>query len=266
MKGHASTHTVANRVRALKAFFAWLGKKRYTEGDLLRELKMPKTMDQVIEPLNEEYIKKMFSGIDANTVLGARNSALVSLMLDTGLRLSEAAYLEESDVHLEDRYVKVLGKGGKERIVAFGVACQRAMLHYAHHFRVEPSHNGVSSFFLTIDGYPLSPEAIKSYFKRLSKAVGIPRLHPHLLRHTYATSFLLNGGDVFLLKQNLGHSTLIMVQNYLHIASTRAAIRSQEFSPLDRFNLKDSRRYKHGIDRGSIEGNIYSKPRRRRSR
>jgi len=257
MKGHTSTHTVANRVRALKAFFAWLGKKGYTGGDLLRELKMPKTVDQVIEPLNEEDIKKMFSGINANTVLGARNSALVSLMLDTGLRLSEAAYLEDSDVHLEDRYVKVLGKGGRERIVAFGVACQRAMLHY-HHFRVNPSHNGVSSFFLTIDGYPLSPYAIKSFFRRLSKAVGIPRLHPHLLRHTYATSFLLNGGDVFLLKQNLGHSTLIMVQNYLHIASTRAAIRSQEFSPLDRFNLKDSRRYKHGIDRTDMDGKIYS--------
>ena len=265
-KGHASTHTVANRVRALKAFFAWLGKKGYTKGDLLRELKMPRTVDRVIEPLNEEDIGKMFSGIDANTVLGARNSALVSLMLDTGLRLSETAYLEESDVHLEDRYVKVLGKGGKERIVAFGVACQRAMLHYYHHFRVEPSHSGVSCFFLTIDGYPLSPDAIKSYFRRLSKAVGIPRLHPHLLRHTYATSFLLNGGDVFLLKQNLGHSTLVMVENYLHIASTRAAIRSQEFSPLDRFNLKGSRRYKHGFDRGSVDGNIYSKPRRRRPR
>jgi len=258
MKGRASTHTVADRVRALKAFFAWLGKKGYTDGDLLRELKMPKTVDQVIEPLNEEDIRKVFSGINANTLLGARNSALVSLMLDTGLRLSEAAYLEGSDVHLEDRYVKVLGKGGKERIVAFGVACQRAMLHYSHHFRVDPSHNRVTSFFLTIDGYPLSPYAIKSFFRCLSKAVEIPRLHPHLLRHTYATSFLLNGGDVFMLKQNLGHSTLVMVEAYLHLASRRAAIRSQEFSPLDRFNPKDSRRYKHGIDRTDMDGKIYS--------
>ncbi|NQW22494.1 MAG: tyrosine-type recombinase/integrase [SAR202 cluster bacterium] len=265
IKGHTSTHTVANRVRALKAFFAWLGKKGYTVGDLLRELKMPKTVDQVIEPLNEEDIGKIFSGINANTLLGARNCALVSLMLDTGLRLSEVAYLEESDVHLEDRYVKVLGKGGKERIVAFGVACQRAMLHYCHHFRVDPSHNGVSTFFLTIDGYPLSPYAIKSFFRRLSKAVGISRLHPHLLRHTYATSFILNGGDIFLLKQNLGHSTLVMVQNYLHIASRRAAIQSQEFSPLDRFNLKDSRRYKHGMDRSNMDGKIYSNAGRQRS-
>ena len=125
-----STHTVANRVRALKAFFAWLGRKGYTADDLLRGVRPPRTIQRVIEPLSGEEIEKMFSGIDANTVLGARNCALVSLMLDTGLRLSEAAYLEEPDVHLEDRYVKVLGKGGKERIVAFGVACQRAILHY----------------------------------------------------------------------------------------------------------------------------------------
>ena len=266
MNGRASTHTVANRVRALKAFFAWLGKKGYTKGDLLRELKMPKTVDQVIEPLNEEEINKMFSGIDANTLLGARNSALVSLMLDTGLRLSEVAYLEESDVHLEDRYLKVLGKGGKERIVAFGVDCQRAILHYYHDFRVEPAHTGVTTFFLTIDGYPWSPPAIKSFFKRFSKAVGLPRLHPHLLRHTYATKFIVNGGDFFILKLNLGHSTLVMVENYLHLASRQAAVQSQEFSPLDSFNVKYSRRYKHGFDRGNPDGKIYSKPRRRRSR
>ena len=205
-----------------------------------------------------EEIKKIFSGINANTTLGARNTALLSLMLDTGLRLSETANLSEADVHLEEHYVKVLGKGGKERIVSFGVACQRAILHYYHHFRVVPAHNRVGTFFLTIDGYPLSSDGIKSYVTRLSKSVGIPRLHPHLLRHTYATWFLLNGGDIFLLKQNLGHSTLVMVQHYLHIASRRAAVQSQAFSPLDRFNVKDSRRFKHGFDRESNTGQIYS--------
>ncbi len=201
IKGRMSTHTVANRVRALKSFFAWLARQGYTRDDLLKNLRPPRTVQQVIEPLNEEEIEKMFSGIDANTVLGARNSALVSLMLDTGLRLSEVSSLEESDVHLEQRYVKVLGKGGKERIVALGASCQRAILHYYYHFRVDPAHAGVSTFFLTNDGYQLSPYAIKSYFRRLSVSVGLPRLHPHLLRHTYATKFLLNGGDRFILKE-----------------------------------------------------------------
>ena len=258
INGKLSSHTVANRVRALKAFFAWLDRKGYTRKNLLKELRSPKTVDRVIEPLSKEEVEKIFSGINSNTAMGARNSALVSLMLDTGLRLSEAAYLEEADLHLEERYVKVMGKGGKERIVAFGVACQRAILHYYHHFRVTPAHGGVSAFFLTIDGYQIMPEGIKSYIKRLANSVGIQRLHPHLLRHTYATSFLLNGGDVFLLQQNLGHSTLVMVQHSVHIASRRAAIQSRGFSPLDKFNVKDSRRYRHGLDRGSVDGRIYS--------
>lgn len=81
---------------------------------------------------------------------------------------------------------------------------------------------------------------------RLAKIARVPRLHPHLLRHTYSTSFLLNGGDVFLLKQNLGHTTLTMVEHYRHIASRQAAILSQTFSPLDRMDLKELRRHRNG--------------------
>ena len=167
---------------------------------------------------------------------------MITLFLDGGLRLSELINLRTGDVHLEQRYVKVMGKGSKERMVPFGAACQKALLHYYHHFRVEPAHAGVDSFFLTLDGYPLTETAIKSLMVRLAKASGIPRLHAHLLRHTYATCFLMNGGDVFLLKQNLGHSTLAMVEVYRHIASREAALLSEPFSPLDRMNLKEMRR------------------------
>ena len=83
--------------------------------------------------------------INTSTVLGTRNAALVSLMLDTGLRLSETAGLAVDDVHLDDRYVKVLGKGSKERIVAFGAACQRSLVNYYMHFRTEPAHDLIAT-------------------------------------------------------------------------------------------------------------------------
>ena len=92
--------------------------------------------------------------MNPNTALGARNTALYSLMLDTGLRLSEVATLQEADVHIEERYAKVMGKGSKERIVAFGVTCQRSLLHYYHHFRPQPVHPGVETFFLS--GFPVT--------------------------------------------------------------------------------------------------------------
>lgn len=255
--GAMSTYSVANRVRALKGFFSWLHLKGYTNEYLLKDIKEPKTKEQVIEPLTTDEIDRVFSAINPNTTLGARNTAIVCLMLDSGLRLSEVSQLKEHDVHFEDRYVKILGKGNKERIVAFGVSCQRALLHYYHHFRVAPAHSNVDTFLLTIDGHPMDSDAISSMMDRLAVSSGVRRLHCHLWRHTYATQFLLNGGDVFLLKQNLGHTTLVMVQNYVHVASRTAAVRSQSFSPLDRLNIKDSRRFRHSFNRDNMNGHIY---------
>jgi len=237
-----STHTISNRVRALRAFYSWLAQKGYTETNLLADLRPPRTPPTVIEPLTPIEVDSLFKCINQNTALGARNGAILALFLDTGLRLSEVANLKESDVHLDQRYVKVMGKGGKERIVPLGTTCQKSLLHYYHHFRPDPAHTSVDSFFLSLDGYPMAPDAISSMMDRLAVTSGVKRLHPHLLRHTYATSFLLNGGDVFLLKQNLGHSTLAMVEHYRHIASRQAALLSETFSPLDRMNLKELQR------------------------
>ena len=130
--GLMSSHTVYHRVKALRSFFAWLGKKGYTDGNALAELKQPKTTRLIIEPLTKEEIGKVFAAINADTSLGARNAALISLMLDTGLRVSEVADLKGGDVHLEAQYVKVMGKGSKERLVSFGTTCQRALLDYQY--------------------------------------------------------------------------------------------------------------------------------------
>ena len=255
--GPVSSHTLNNRVRALRAFFAWLHRRGYTEEHRLQDLRPPKVVQKVIEPLTEEEIQRIFASIDPNTVLGARNAAIYSLMLDSGLRISEVSCLKEKDVHLEERYVKVLGKGNKERIVAFGATCQRRLIDYSYLFRVQPFHPREDAFFLSIDGYHLAPDALRSLTERLSKASGVPRLHPHLMRHTYATQFLLNGGNVFLLKQNLGHTTLTMVEHYVHIASQKAALKSQELSPLDKLDVGGARRYRHRFNPENGKGSIY---------
>ena len=95
-------------------------------------------------------------------------------MLDTGLRLSEVVTLKTEDAHLEDRYLKVLGKGNKERIVAFGASCQRALIHYAYHNRFEADPSSDDVFFLSIDGYPMNREALKSVVKRISELAASP--------------------------------------------------------------------------------------------
>ena len=234
LKGLASKDTVNNRVRALKAFFSWMVGERHTKRHQMERLKVPSTTKKVIEILTDEEIGRIYQTVDPNTLPGARLTAIFSLMLDTGLRLSEVVSLRSRDVHLEDRYVKVLGKGNKERLVAFGNSCRRSLVHYADHFRVADDGLEVEEFFLCFDGRPMTGDALRSLVKRLSNASGVPRMHPHLLRHTYATRFLLNGGDSLLLQQNLGHTTLTMVQNYIHLKNRLASLASQQFSPLDR--------------------------------
>jgi len=252
-----SKNTVANRVRAIRGFFSWLAAEGYTEEHVLAGLKPPRVAKTIVEPLTPQEVEKLFGNVNQNTALGARNAAILALFLDTGLRLSEVANLKEYDVHLEQRYVKVLGKGSKERIVPLGIDCQKMLLNYCYYFRPAVAHQGVEEFFLSLEGYPITGKAIRSLIKRLSKSAGVPRLHAHLFRHTYATRFLLNGGDVFLLKQNLGHSTLAMVEHYRHIASREAALMSETFSPLDRMNLKELRRNRRNGGSHNERGTVY---------
>ena len=255
--GKASSHTVNNRVRALRAFFNWLYRQGYTDTHRLENVKPPKVRQKEIEILTDEEIERILASVNPNTAMGARNTAIYSLMLDTGLRLSEAVTLKYKDVNLGSRYVRVLGKGDKERIVAFGANCQKALNNYAQKFRFENEGMESDAFFLCIDGYSMTADALRSLVERLSKAARIPRLHPHLMRHTYATRFLLNGGNVFLLQQNLGHTTLTMVQKYLHVANRMAAQVSQDFSPLDRVELRAIKRAGHRFNGDGWQGQIY---------
>ena len=133
LRGLASSHTVNNRVRDLRSFFNWLYYEGYSEEHRLARVRPPKAQRKVIDILTDEEIGKIYRAIDPHRPLGARSTAMISLMLDTGLRLSEIVTLKYRDVHLDVQYVKMLGKGDKERIIAFGTNCQRALANYAQH-------------------------------------------------------------------------------------------------------------------------------------
>ena len=268
-RGFASSTTVNNRVRALRAFFSWLHSQGYTKEHRLEHMKPPKFTKKVKDILTGDEIDRILRSMNQDTVLGARNTAMVTLMLDTGLRLAEVVRLEPENVHLEDRYLKVLGKGNKERVVAFGANCQRTLIHYDYHYRFEADSSSADAFFLSIDGYPMQKEALKSIMRRLADTSGVPRLHAHLLRHTYATQFLIHGGDPFLLKQNLGHTTWAMVEQYIHLADQHRALMGQRSSPLDNLKVAKSGRSRHRFNFEDARGRVYpnaGKPRSKRKK
>ncbi|MDI6815330.1 MAG: tyrosine-type recombinase/integrase, partial [Dehalococcoidales bacterium] len=240
-QGKLQPISIQTYIRALRAFFNWLYKEGYTEENRLAKLKPPKAPTKVVEILTQEEINRVLGSIESNTASGARNYAILILLLDTGLRCSEMRNMQLQDVNIEGGYLKVMGKGGKERIVPFGASVQKALLRYSLHFRPEPFSLSIQNFFLTLDGKPMTKNSIKMLFQRIAKKSGVKRLHPHLCRHTFATNYLINGGDVFSLQQILGHTTLEMVRRYVTLASAHVTVQHRKFSPMDRISLSRSR-------------------------
>jgi integrase/recombinase XerC/integrase/recombinase XerD len=243
-----SPYSVQGKVRALKAFSSWLFNEGYTGENILQTLKVPKAPLNLIEPLTDKEIEKLIGYQNPLTAIGSRNIAILILLLDSGLRVSELCGLKYEDAHVEEGYLKVFVKGAKERIVPIGALSQKMVWRYVFHFRPEPQTLNDDYLFLTLDGKPLLVNAVKLLLNRWGKKAGVSRLHAHLCRHTYATNFLChNCGDVFRLQQILGHTTLEMVRKYVHYASDQALMNGRIASPVDYMGIRNLRSYK--IDR-----------------
>jgi site-specific recombinase XerD len=134
-----SPYTVQGKVRALKAFASWLFNESYTTDHVLYNLKMLKAPQNIIEPLTATEIDRLLKIQNPLTALGCRNIAILVLLLDTGLRVSELCGLRSDDAHIEEGYLKVMGKGSKERVVPIGGLAQKMLWRFIIHFRPEDS-------------------------------------------------------------------------------------------------------------------------------
>lgn len=233
-----STATIHAHVRTLRAFISWLTREGLVGADIAKDIKPPKVMKKVVSTLSDEEIREIFKTFSPTNPSALRNETIVMLLLDTGLRLGELIDLRMVDVHMSEGYMKVLGKGNRERIVPIGANAQKALQRYLFRYRSRYAEVKDDSVFLSIHGKPLSVNSMKLMFARLAKSTGVSRLHAHLCRHTFATRFLVNGGDVFTLQQILGHSSLEMVRNYVNLASSHIAVQHRKYSPLDHMNLR----------------------------
>lgn len=230
-----SSVSVQSYVRSLKAFLSWLFSFDILTVDISSKLKLPKARSDVISVLTGEEINRLFSSLDSSDkLLSLRNKVIVSLMLDSGLRLDEIVTLNKSNVFLDDRYIIVYGKGSKSRYVSFGNISFGFLLSYMTQVvPFLPFDNLLFSYAEDNSYKPMTRDTIKNLFRKLKDKANIPRLYPHLLRHTFATRYLENGGDIFSLQALLGHSSLDMVKKYLHLSKSRIIRDFSRFSPLD---------------------------------
>ena len=237
-KGGLSPHTIHGYVRVIKAFGAWLEEEGFTNKHPFLRLKRPKLPQSMIQILSDEEIKNILDCINPKSFLGARIRTVVLLLLDTGIRASELIGLTMGNTDVNAGTIKVVGKGNKERIVPMGATTKKALLRYMVTWRPEPVFDDIDQVILSVDGTPLTYCALGHMIKRVGEKAGVPRLHAHLFRHTFAVRYLMNGGDVMTLRLILGHATLDVTQMYMHLAESHIKIQHHKFSPVDRLRIR----------------------------
>jgi site-specific recombinase XerD len=226
----ATMTTVSDYYRTLRGFFNWLEREDLLRDNPFARIRPPRVDQKVIQALTPPEIQRLFDLCSGRTTLDVRNKAILSVMIDTGLRVSELACLSLGDLDLDTGSILVRhGKGGKQRVVHVGASAQKALWKYIAVHRKSDSDR----LFINRNGDPLDVVGVKILIRRLGHRAGV-KVHPHKLRHTFAVSFLRAGGDVFSLQYLLGHSTLQMTQRYLQSLSADDAVNAhRKFSPLD---------------------------------
>lgn len=231
-----SSRTIKTYASALKTFLHYCYLNNFIRYDIASNIKMPRYKKKIIEILSIDEIKKLVSKYNIKNFNNCRDLLIIVLMLECGLRLSEVINLTLSDFHFDSRLLKVLGKGNKERLVPFTFFVYDCLNDYLTQFNNKFKRNiDVKEQLLkNIDGGNCTKNTVSLIFRRLR--VDFKNIHPHLLRHTFATYFIYNGGSPVYLQMILGHTTLYMTENYLHLASQLNLQKQSQYSPLN--NIK----------------------------
>ena len=201
-----SGHAINCYLRATRAFWSWLMREEIIISNPFARVKIPKPPQKVIATFSESQLTSMLKLIPVANPAGFRDWAMMLMLLDTGLRASELAHLTLGDVNLDEGTMKVRGKGNKERVVPFGARVQKALWKYIENHRPQPANPLCPTLFLTHSGKPITVNRLEAIIENRARKAGITgiRCSPHTFRHTFAISYLRNGGDVFSLQDYWG--------------------------------------------------------------
>ena len=255
-----SSHTINCYLRSIRAFWSWLVSEEIIDDNPFCKVRLPKTQQKVMPTFSRSQILELLSVIDMDTMEGYRNYAMILTFLDTGLRVTELTSLKMDDLWLDQGLLKVMGKGGKERLIPIGRDVQRLLWRYIDRCRPQPlSNKDLDFLFLTKDGRRMTKSRIENIIKKYGEKAGIRgvRCSPHTLRHTAAVGFLRNGGDVFSLQRMLGHTSLEMTRRYCELADADVKKAHMTASPVDNLELKGRQH--------PARPSMYRKPRKNQS-
>ena len=227
-KQPVNSTTIQKYYRAISVLFNFLIREEQLVTNPLAKIKVPRSEKKVVNALDSNEVNQLINAL-GNTFEGKRNRAMILVLVDCGLRLGELLHLKMADMNVEQQLLKVDGKTG-ERVVRFGSTTGKALSQYTKARQLVDGH--VDKLWITKEGVELKPYSVETLFSHLSRKTGIP-VHPHLLRHTFATMWLKNGGDSLMLQRLLGHTTLMMTRYCQAVGCYDALESHRKYSPVD---------------------------------
>lgn len=206
--------SMARKLAALRSFFKFLCRDGYIDANPVQRISSPKLGKRLPEFLYLEQIEKLLQTPDCTTVLGARDQVILELLYGSGIRVSELAGLNQEDADQDQMLLRVRGKGKKERIVPMTKYAIKAIQEY-----LSMRENSQRPLLLNYQGSRLSVRSIRRILDKLALEAGLPQhIHPHMLRHSFATHLLDGGADLRSVQELLGHSKLSSTQIYTHLS------------------------------------------------
>jgi len=243
-----SERTIQTYARSARAFFHWLVRRETIENNPFDRVVFPKVGKPLIQTIEAEEFERLLVACTPSNESGpiadraaARNRAILWVLYDTGIRISELCGLRLGDFDRKRGVLTVTGKGSKERRIALGNNCLRNLLYYLDKQRPDEEElanwgsAGEDHVFLSETRTPLTKNGVTLLFARLRKRAGITdkRISAHILRHSFAIRYLVLGNDPFSLQELLGHEGMTTVKNYMHMNDETIQAQKRKYSPGD---------------------------------
>ncbi|MGM8214034.1 site-specific tyrosine recombinase XerD [Bacillaceae bacterium W0354] len=227
-----SSSSIARMISTIRSFHHFLMRENGVQHDATLHIQTPKKDRKLPKVLSSTEVEKLLD-LQGNDPLTVRNKAMLETLYATGLRISELLSLKMNDLHLLMGFVRVVGKGGKERIVPLGKHAQRSIESYVEFARPTfQKFYETDALFVNHRGRPMTRQGFWKLLRKIAIEKNIKKeLTPHTLRHSFATHLLENGADLRAVQEMLGHADISTTQIYTHISKTRMKDIYQNYHP-----------------------------------